>query len=181
MRLPAIIFAIAATAITAPAQAEIVESEHGGFASTNSVLVAADRAAVWRALVHPEDWWSHSWSGDSANLRLDPQAGGCFCEVLPAADGWPSGSAEHMRVLTVMPGTMLRMSGALGPLQSEALAGTLTVTLFEQEEGTLITWDYITGGESRFALETFGPLVDGVQAEFLGELAAQLGGAIEQP
>ncbi len=84
-----------------------------------------------------------------------------------------------MRVLTVMPGSVLRMSGALGPLQSEGLTGTLTVTLFATDAGTLITWDYITGGEARYSLEQFGPLVDGVQAEFLGGLAAQLGGPIE--
>ncbi|QZH74365.1 MAG: SRPBCC family protein [Erythrobacter sp.] len=174
------IIAAVAFGLAAPAQAEIVESEHGGFSSTHSVLVAADRAAVWQALVHPEDWWSHTWSGNSANLRLDPQAGACFCETLPAADGWPAGSVEHMRVVTVMPGSVLRMSGALGPLQSEGLTGTLTVTLFEHEQGTLITWDYIFGGQARFPMEQFGPLVDGVQAEFLGGLAARLGGAIEE-
>ncbi|WP_340589257.1 SRPBCC domain-containing protein [Erythrobacter alti] len=161
-----------------PASAEIVESEHGGFASTHSVVVAADRAQVWRELIHPEAWWTHTWSDDSANLRLDARAGGCFCETVPATDGWPAGSVEHMRVLMVMPGSLLRMSGSLGPLQSEGLVGTLTVTLAEEEAGTRITWDYITGGEARFPVGQFGPVVDNVQAEFLGGLVDRLGGAV---
>ncbi|WP_271078247.1 SRPBCC family protein [Aurantiacibacter sp. MUD61] len=166
----------AATFVCAPASAsaEIIESEHGGFASRHSVVVPASRADVWRELVHPENWWSHTWSNDAHNLHLDAQAGGCFCESLPPSDGWPAGSVEHMRVVMVMPGTLLRMSGSLGPLQAEGLTGTLTVTLAEEGEGTRITWDYITGGHARFPVEQFGPIVDGVQAEFLGGLVAQL-------
>jgi hypothetical protein len=171
--------ATAATVAPAPAQAEIVESAHGGMASSHSLVVAADREAVWRELVHPEGWWSHSWSDNPANLHLDPQAGGCFCETVPAANGWPAGSVEHMRVIMVMPGSILRLAGSLGPLQSEGIVGTLTVTLAEEGGGTRITWDYIFGGEARFAVEQLGPLVDGVQAEFLGGLAARLGGALE--
>lgn len=162
-----------------PASAEVIESAHGGFATRDSAVVAAERQAVWNALLHPENWWSHTWSGDSANLHLDAQAGGCFCETIPARDGWPAGSVEHMRVLTVMPGSTLRMSGALGPLQAEGLTGTLTVTLEDVDGGTRITWDYISGGEARFPVEQFGPIVDGVQSEFLGELVALLGGAVE--
>ncbi len=169
-----------AALVAAPASAEIVESAHGGFASTHSVVVAADRAHVWRELLHPENWWGHTWSNDSANLRLEARAGGCFCETIPAHDGWPAGSVEHMRVLSVMPGAMLRMSGSLGPLQAEGLVGTLTVTLVDEGEYTRITWDYITGGEARFPVAQFGAVVDGVQAEFLGGLVARLGGAVEE-
>ncbi len=178
-RLYSIAIASAALLLATPASAEIIESAHGGFASTHSVVVAADRAEVWRELIQPEGWWSHTWSDDSANLRLDAQAGGCFCESVPSADGWPAGSVEHMRVLMVMPGSTLRMSGSLGPLQAEGLVGTLTVTLTEVDEGTQITWDYITGGQARFPIDEFGPVVDSVQAEFLGGLVARLGGAAE--
>lgn len=173
--------AVLAIAVVGPtgAHAEVIESEHGGFASSHTVLVAADRAQVWRELVHPENWWSHTWSNNSANLRLDAHAGGCFCETIPATEGWPAGSVEHMRVITVMPGNTLRMSGSLGPLQAEGLTGTLTVTLAEEGEGTRITWDYITGGQARFDPAALAPVVDGVQAEFLGGLVDRLGGPVE--
>ena len=170
----------AALALTAaPAAAEVIDSTPGGFATRDSAVVAADRHAVWNALVHPETWWPHTWSDNYANLRLDAHAGGCFCETIPAADGWPAGSVEHARVITVMPGSTMRMSGSLGPLQAEGLVGTLTVTLEDVAGGgTLITWDYITGGQARFDAGGFAPVVDGVQSQFLGALVAQLGGAV---
>lgn len=171
--------ALFAGLLAVPASAEVVDSSSGGFATQDSAVVAADRAAVWEALIHPEGWWSHTWSDNSANLSLDPRAGGCFCETLPAAEGWPAGSVEHMRVIMVMPGSALRMSGSLGPLQAEGLVGTLTVTLEEVDEGTRIVWDYITGGEARFPAAQFAPVVDGVQSEFLAGLVEQLGGPVE--
>ena len=167
--------------LAAPASAEVIESASGGFATHDGALVSADRAAVWEALIHPEEWWSHTWSDDSANLSLDTRAGGCFCETIPAGDVWPAGSVEHMRVIGVMPGAMLRMSGALGPLQSEGLLGTLTVTLEDVEQGTRITWEYVIGGQARFPAAQFAPVVDGVQTEFLTSLVSRLGGAVDGP
>ena len=171
----------AAAAIAQPAAADIVESSESGFATRHTALVEADRATVWNELLHPERWWSHTWSDDPANLRLEARAGGCFCETLPAVDGWPAGSVEHMRVVFVQPGSTLRMSGSLGPLQSEGLVGTLTVTLEEVEGGlTRITWGYITGGQAHFDLAQIAPVVDRVQGEFLGGLVDAVGGAVEE-
>lgn len=167
---------LAATAF--PASAEVVPSSTGGFASSYSVIVAAGREAVWDMLIEPRKWWTHSWSDNSANLSLDPQAGGCFCEIIPGIDGGAPGSAEHARVVMALPGSTLRMVGSLGPLQSEGLAGTLTVTLTEVDEGTRIDWDYVIGGQSRFGLDQIAPVVDGVQAEFLGGLVEALGGPV---
>lgn len=176
-RLAACFAALAALA-AGPAQAEIVDSHHGGFASVRTAVVAAEPAAVWDELLRPERWWSHTWSNDSANLSLDPRAGGCFCETLPGADGKPDGGVEHGRVVMIIPHRLLRLSGSLGPLQSEGLAGALTVELAKVEQGTQITWSYVTGGQARFDLEQLAPVVDGVQGEFLDGLAGQLGGDI---
>lgn len=170
--------AAALSCVAAPAVAEVTRSETGGFASRNSVTVAADREMTWAMLVQPEEWWTHSWSNDSANLSLDPRAGGCFCEVIPHPDGGPDGSAEHGRVVMAMPGAILRIVGSLGPLQGEGLSGTLTVTLDEAEGGTAITWDYVIGGQWRMPPEQMAQVVDGVQAEFLGALANALGGPV---
>ncbi len=169
---------VAALAVSS-ARAEVVDSSTGGFATHNSAVVAADRRAVWDALIHPEGWWSHTWSNDSANLSLEPRAGGCFCETLPDTAGWGEGSVEHMRVITVMPGSTLRMAGSLGPLQPEGLAGTLTVTLEDVDGGTRINWDYVTGGQARFPAVQIAPVVDRVQSEFLAALVAHVGGPVE--
>jgi hypothetical protein len=63
---------------------------------------------------------------------LHPRAGGCFCEVLPnlePPDAAPRGGAEHMRVVYAEDARVLRMIGALGPMQSEAVTGVLTIVL----------------------------------------------------
>jgi hypothetical protein len=55
------------------------------------------------------------------NLSLDRKPGGCFCERLP--DG---GGVQHMRVVYTSPDKLLRLSGAIGPLQEAALVGSMS-------------------------------------------------------
>lgn len=164
-------------AAAAPGYGEVVESSATGFSTSASAIVAASPDVAWDELVHPARYWNgeHSWSGDAANLTMNPVAGGCFCEALPAHDGHPAGSAEHMRVVQAMPGRLLRMRGALGPLQGEALAGTLSVTLEPVAGGTKLTWEYVVGGHARFDLAGVAPAVDRVVGEQLERLAARLG------
>lgn len=85
-----------------------------------------------------------------------------------------------MRVVFVRPGSELRMSGSLGPLQTEGLAGTLSVTLAEEADSARITWHYVTGGQSRINLMQISPVVDRVQGEFLAGLVAAVGGPGEE-
>ena len=73
------------------------------------------------------------------------------------------------------PGEMLRLRGSLGPLQSEALTGTLTVTLKAVDGGTEIDWTYVVGGHARFSLQELAPVVDGVIGEQFGRLGDMLG------
>src|SRR5687768_18231554 len=65
---------------------------------------------VWAALLRPAGWWNgeHTYSGNPANLSLDPVAGGCFCEAVPGAGGGPAGQVEHMRVIYLAPYSTLR-------------------------------------------------------------------------
>lgn len=162
--------ALGAMLAASPLSAEVLPAEHGGFASVNTATVAATRWQVWEELLKPEYWWTHTYSGEPMNLRLTPQAGGCFCETVPVEGSWETGSVEHARVVAVMPEQMLRMSGSFGPLQAEGLTGTLTVTLSDVDGGTRISWEYIVGGAGRLDLHEIAPVVDTVQAEFLGSL-----------
>jgi hypothetical protein len=77
-----------------------------------------------------------------------------------------------MRVVMVMPNRTLRLSGGLGPLQSEGLAGALTWQLEPVEGGTRITQTYIVGGNMRLDRAAIAPAVDGVLREQLTRLAA---------
>ena len=84
-----------------------------------------------------------------------------------------------MRVVYLAPGSTLRMSGALGPLQSEAVTGVLTMTLTADGEMTRIGWEYVVGGYARMPLAELAPLVDQVVGEQLLRLAARLGTKID--
>jgi hypothetical protein len=71
-----------------------------------------------------------------------------------------------------MPPKLLRMSGALGPLQGEALVGTLTVVLKPLPDGgTHLTWSYVVGGYMRMKVDEIAPVVDEVLVEQFNRLA----------
>ena len=82
-----------------------------------------------------------------------------------------------MRVLFAQRDRQLRMSGALGPLQSEALQATLTVSLTPQASGTRIEWSYVVGGYMRMAGDQIATAVDRVLGEQFASLTARLGGS----
>jgi uncharacterized protein YndB with AHSA1/START domain len=164
--------ALSALLMAAPAQAEVKEVNASGFTVSHVKTVPASPADVWAALAQPARWWSsaHSWSGDAKNLTLDPQLGGCFCER------WSGGGAEHARVIHIQTGKVLRLRGSLGPLQSEALVGTLTYLITPEGTGTKIIVDYVVGGHASFGVDAVAPAVDGVIGEQAGNLARLLGG-----
>lgn len=164
-----IVSILAGLLLAAPATAEVMLSDQG-FVTRNSISVPAAPQAVWEALLAPARYWdpAHSYSGAAANFSLDPRAGGCFCERL--ADG---GSIEHLRVVLVMPPRTLRLAGALGPLQSEGVAGALTWQIEPAEGGgSRITQTYVVGGHMRLDRATTAPLVDQVLRQQLERLAA---------
>jgi hypothetical protein len=81
-----------------------------------------------------------------------------------------------MRVVYAEQPRALRMVGALGPLQSEALSGTLTIQLKPIDGGgARILWEDIVGGFMRPKPEDFAPAVDKVLAEQLARLSGKLG------
>ena len=173
--------AISLTAGPEQAKAEVAAQSDAGFVIKHSAEVPAGQAEVWAALIAPAKWWSpdHTWSHNAANLYLDAQATGCFCEKLPKpADAPPEqrmGSAEHMHVIFADPQRgLLRMAGALGPLQGEAVLGVLTIKLTKAEAGTRIDWEYVVGGYMRAQPAEIAPAVDQILGEQLGRLAALL-------
>ena len=163
----------AAAALSAPLAAEVVETREDGFVTRDTAVVAASPMETWLALTRPGQWWnaSHTWSGDPANMSLEPQAGGCFCERVPGEDredGFSlDGSALHMTVVQAYPLRVLRMRGGLGPLQGEPATGILTITLKEVDEGTRVLWEYNVGGPMRYEIPEISRAVDGVMSQQL--------------
>ena len=173
-----------AALLAQPAAAEVIASSETGFVIRETAEVPADPAQTWQALIAPQNWWNkaHTFSGDPANLYLDAQGGGCFCEKLPlkdAAPGTRGGSVAHMRVVYADPGKALRMVGSLGPLQSEALTGTMTIMLKPGGAGTRIVLEYVVGGYMRYKTDEIAPAVDNMLAEQLAGLATALGTPVE--
>lgn len=173
MRKKSCIVALLVLPLCPPLSAEVVSSSDAGFEVSRTATVPATPAKAYEALGKPALWWSsdHSWSGDAKNMTLDLRAGGCFCEALPA----DKGSVEHGRIIYAQPGKMLRFSGVLGPLQSEAATGTMTWTLKAVPGGTEITQRYAVHGYSARGLKAIAPIVDGVLGQQLDRLAKHLG------
>jgi hypothetical protein len=160
-------------AISSPAFAEVKSASDTGFNSVHIATVDATPEDIWKRLLTPKDYWNkaHSWSGSSAGFYIDAQANGCFCELFQEADVNGNlktvGSVEHMRVIFAQPGKVLRMQGALGPLQSEAVTGTLTVAMEPAKDnaGTRVSFSYVVGGYMRYKVSEIAPAVDKVLGE----------------
>lgn len=160
-------------ALSSPALADVKAASDTGFNSIHVATVDATPEEIWRRLLAPKDYWNkaHSWSGSSAGFYIDAQANGCFCELFQEADANGKlktvGSVEHMRVIFAQPGKVLRMQGALGPLQSEAVIGTLTVAMEPSKDnaGTRVSFSYVVGGYMRYKVSEIAPAVDKVLGE----------------
>jgi uncharacterized protein YndB with AHSA1/START domain len=131
-----------------------------GFLVKFEVSVNAPAAKVYDALVgQVGSWWDpeHTYSGDAKNLSIDARPGGCFCEKLPNGGG-----IEHARVIYVAPREVLRLSGALGPLQTAGVVGTLTWKLTGGSDNTRIQLSYSVGGFVDGGFEKIAPAVESV-------------------
>ena len=159
MRWSGPIILAAAGLLAGNAHAEVLGADANGFQVRNTVQIAAPPAKVYDAFGSVEDWWDpqHTWSGKASNLRLKLKPGGCFCEKLD--DG---GGVQHMTVVYAAPGKALRLSGALGPLQTEGAAGSLSLVLSAKDGGTELVQTYTVGGYTRGGWTSWAPEVDAV-------------------
>jgi hypothetical protein len=128
------------------------------FPETVALVVPPD--AAYAAFSNIADWWDpeHTYSGDAANLSLNLVPGGCFCERLPKS----SGGIEHLRVTYVEPGKQIVLTGALGPMLYEAVAGVMVVEVKRVAGGSQVTIDYKAAGFARAGAEKLAPAVDTV-------------------
>ncbi|MEW6599087.1 MAG: ATPase [Pseudomonadota bacterium] len=167
MKFQAMAIGVAALLAAGAAQAEVKAMTPQGFEVVETATAKASPDKVFAAIVRVQDWWNseHTYSGSAANLSIEPKPGGCFCEKLPG------GGVEHLRVAFVKPGAILRLRGALGPLQGEGVDGALTFALVpDGAGGTKLSLSYIVGGYLRKGSEAWAPIVDQV----LGEQFARL-------
>jgi hypothetical protein len=162
--------AICAAALTGacmagePASAEVLNAAANGFEVRETAHTNAPPDQVYAALLQPARWWSsdHTFSRSAANLVLDARAGGCWCETLPNG-----GSVEHLRVVYVAPGKILRLRGALGPFQGLAVDGAMTWSIQSVPGGTDISLSYAAGGYVKDGFDELSKGADRVLEEQL--------------
>ncbi|HSZ74546.1 MAG TPA: SRPBCC family protein [Rhizomicrobium sp.] len=148
------------------ASADVVDVAPGGFEVKSVMHVAAAPEKVYDALVQPSHWWNseHTFSHNAANLTLDARAGGCWCETLP------NGSVEHLVVVYADRPKVLRLKGALGPLQGLAVDGVFTWSMKPDKDGTELAMDYRVGGYVKEGFADWSNAVDGVLSGQLARL-----------
>lgn len=169
VRLSALFFAAALTAtLSVPAAAATSEVSPAGFIVSLRYEVNATPHRLWESLGEPAKWWnsSHTWSGNAANLSLSRQASGCFCER------WGANSVEHGRVVYAAEDSVLRLLGALGPLQALAVDAVLTFAIAQKDGKTVLQVSYRVSGNASAALQDLAGPVDGVIAEQARRLVA---------
>lgn len=143
------------------ARAEVADSAATGFTVKVQVEIAAPAQIVYDRLVHNiGDWWDpvHTFSGNAHNLTFDDQPTGCFCETRPNGRG----GVRHMEVVNVDYGKTLVLTGSLGPLQSLAATGSMTIQLAPAGEGTKVAVVYTVAGYLPAGMNTLAAPVDSV-------------------
>ena len=73
----------------------------------------------------------------------------------------------------LMPGKLLRLDAALGPLQELAISGVINVALEEKEGTTTMVVTHRVSGDATHKLDGFAPIVDQVNGLQFGNLAAE--------
>ncbi len=146
----------------ASAHAGVADQSATGFSLEETARIAAPPDKVYAALIEPARWWSpeHTFSGSAANLTLDARAGGCWCETLAGG-----GSVLHLMVVFADPGKMLRLRGALGPLQGTGMDGAMSIALKADGAATDLTLTYNLGGYMKGGFDGLPQGADGVLAD----------------
>lgn len=147
---------IAFALLSCCASGAVVDSSASGFTVRVKTAIKATPGEVYKKFVHNVgDWWDpdHTFSKDSHNLSIDERPGGCLCEKLPEGGG-----VRHMEIVYLGPGHALVLSGALGPLQSLAATGTMTVTFGDG----ILDVTYAVNGYLPQGMNTWAAPVDGV-------------------
>jgi hypothetical protein len=165
---PTIILAALASAVSAPAAAEVVSAGANGFHLRQKIVVPGKADDAFSAFVKIENWWSagHTYGGDSSLLSIEVTPGGCFCEQLA------NGGVEHMRVVHFDVPKRLVMTGGLGPLVYEAVAAVMDIRIEPSRTGSQVTMDYKVAGFASGGADKLAPLVDSVLAEQMKRYAA---------
>lgn len=171
------LIALAFLSWTAVVSAAVVDSASDGFTVTNTVVASVVPDKAYDSILKIGNWWSseHTYFHDAKHLSIDPNQGGCFCEI-----DWKR-QVRHGTVIFVDRGKMLRLSTALGPLQEHGVSGVLTFKITPAEKGADIEMTYRVGGYFPGGLDKIAPVVDQVLGEQLARLERYINTGSPEP
>ena len=150
------------------AAADVVSSAPGGFVIRIEMPVAAAPADVYSKFFEVDRWWSgqHTYTGKASNLSLKNEPGACFCEALAGG-----GFVRHATLEYSDQGRIVRLSGALGPLQELGAHGLLAFNFIPVDKanpaaGTKLVVNYgVSGYQPDKGFEPIAAPVNGVLTE----------------
>ena len=121
----------------------VIKRDVNGFVTKSEVQIRADPVCVYDAFGEVAKWWdpNHTFGGNADNLSIELRPGGHFFESLGANDG-----VIHSTVVFAQRGSLLRFTGALGPLQGLGAQGTLTAHFEGRDENTVLSTTYVVLG-----------------------------------
>lgn len=144
---------------TSVASAKVTAHTPTGFNVALEANLTVTPQQAYEKFVEIGKWWdmAHSYSKDSANMRLEATSGGAWIETLPNG-----GHVAHMRVSQAAPGERLVMIGGLGPLAFMGVNAAMSVSFIKSENGTKVSIGYAVGGFDPGEFKTLSAAVDGV-------------------
>lgn len=159
--------------LSANVHAKVLDSAANGFVIEITSKVSKSQAEAYIQFTRIHEWWDsdHSWFGSAGNFYLEPEVGGCFCEVSGERQ------VQHMRVAFVDPTSEIRLIGGLGPLQMMGVHGAMSWKFEKIKDGTMIIHRYAVSGYARDGLDKLAPVVDAVQTNQVKRLVAKLDGS----
>lgn len=160
---------VAMLSFCASAQAEVLEASDSHFVLRHEATDSRRPDELWARLIEPAAWWhpEHTYSGDAANLSLDPVAGGLWLER------WAGGSIAHGVVILVQDGVLLRMNAPFGPLQETGAYTVWTITISADGDGSRVVFDEVATGHPGAGLDELAAAVDFVKTEAIGRLVSK--------
>lgn len=142
--------------------AAVSERFAGGFALSYEATIAVDGHTALRQFGRLPRWWDpdHTFSGEARALRMDLRPGGCFCEARRGL------FVRHLEVVRIEAGKRVVLTGALGPLQTMAVQGVLTVEIEPAKpgDGHKLRWSYRVSGDEPAKLGQWADGVDRVMS-----------------
>lgn len=124
--------------------AAVAEQFAGGFELRYEQLVPRRAEQIYLGFVRIGSWWdlSQTYTGKADGLTLKLGPGGCFCEH------GKHFYVRHLELVFAEKYRRLVFTGGLGPLQSMAVNGVLSVTITPGAEASTLQWTYrVSGGD----------------------------------